>query len=161
MMTWVRARRAVIALGAIAALYVLAAQIGQGRLPDRIWMGAHYVDNVQLLPTWRSLAEEGTFLLEDVSSLRARAIDARATASNRTLSGPKEASKDPEQGRLSAPHRTEQGDELVVLDLQAQPIQRLGGRRAGVGIADVHRFQHRRRAAGRHAARSIQRVPQA
>jgi NitT/TauT family transport system permease protein len=63
-MPWVRVRRSVVALVALAALYGLAAEIGHGRLPDRIWMGAHYVDNVQLLPTWRSLAEEGTFLVE-------------------------------------------------------------------------------------------------
>jgi ABC-type nitrate/sulfonate/bicarbonate transport system permease component len=63
-MRFVRARRAVVALVSLAALYGIAAEIGHGRLPDRIWMGAHYVDNVQLLPTWRSLAEEGTFLLE-------------------------------------------------------------------------------------------------
>jgi len=63
-MRFVRARRAVVALASLAALYAIAAEIGHGRLPDRIWMGAHYVDNVQLLPTWRSLAEEGEFLLE-------------------------------------------------------------------------------------------------
>ena len=60
----IRARRAVVALVALAAIYAIAAEIGHGRLPDRIWMGAHYVDNIQLLPTWRSLAEEGAFLLE-------------------------------------------------------------------------------------------------
>jgi len=64
MMVATRIRRAVIALLALAVLYGIAAEIGRGRLPDRIWMGAHYVDNIQLLPTWRSLAEEGTFLIE-------------------------------------------------------------------------------------------------
>jgi NitT/TauT family transport system permease protein len=59
-----RLRRAVIALVGTAMLYGVAAEIGRGRLPDRIWLGAHYVENVQLLPTWRSLAEEGTFLFE-------------------------------------------------------------------------------------------------
>jgi ABC-type nitrate/sulfonate/bicarbonate transport system permease component len=49
---------------AVALLYGVAAEIGRGRLPDRIWLGSHYVENVQLLPTWRSLAEEGAFLLE-------------------------------------------------------------------------------------------------
>jgi ABC-type nitrate/sulfonate/bicarbonate transport system permease component len=49
---------------AVAVLYGVAAEIGHGRLPDRIWLGAHYVENVQLLPTWRSLAEEGAFLFE-------------------------------------------------------------------------------------------------
>ena len=63
-MSWVRVRRAAIGLVGAAVLYVLAAEIGHGRLPDRIWLGAHYVENVQLLPTWRSLVEEGTFLIE-------------------------------------------------------------------------------------------------
>src|SRR5215813_10428153 len=81
--------------------------------------------------------------------------------SNRTLRGAEEAGEDPEQSGLSATDRTEQGDELAVLDLQTQPIQRLGGGRAGVAIAKVHSLQDRRRGAGRHAARSIQRVPQA
>ena len=59
-----RVRRAIIGLVALTALYGLAAEIGHGRLPTRLWMGSHYVDNVQLLPTFRSLGEEGTFLLE-------------------------------------------------------------------------------------------------
>ena len=59
-----RARRAVVAFVALAAIYGIAAEIGHGRLPDRIWMGSHYVENVQLLPTFGSLAEEGAFLLE-------------------------------------------------------------------------------------------------
>jgi len=60
----VKIRRAVIGLVTVAALYAFASEIGRGRLPDRVWLGAHYVENVQLLPTWRSLAEEGTFLIE-------------------------------------------------------------------------------------------------
>jgi NitT/TauT family transport system permease protein len=63
-MASVRARRAVVSLLALAVLYGLAAEIARGRLPDRIWLGTHYVENVQLLPTWRSLYEEGTFLIE-------------------------------------------------------------------------------------------------
>ena len=59
-----RIRRAVVALVALTALYGIAAEIGHGRLPTRLWMGSHYVDNVQLLPTFRSLGEEGAFLLE-------------------------------------------------------------------------------------------------
>jgi ABC-type nitrate/sulfonate/bicarbonate transport system permease component len=64
MMGAVRIRRAIVALAALAVLYGIAAQIGRGRLPDRIWMGAHYVDNVKLLPTWQQLAEEGAYLVE-------------------------------------------------------------------------------------------------
>jgi NitT/TauT family transport system permease protein len=59
-----RVRRAVVSLLGLAVIYGIAAEIGHGRLPDRIWMGAHYVENVQLLPTWRELAEEGKFLLD-------------------------------------------------------------------------------------------------
>ncbi len=76
-MRWVRARRAVVALVAVAVLYGLAAQIGHGRLPDRIWLGTHYVENVQLLPTWRSLAEEGTFLLESDILVSSIAVSTR------------------------------------------------------------------------------------
>ena len=64
MMTWTRARRAGIALVALTAFYVLAAEILHDRLPERIWMGAHYVDNVKLLPTWRQLTEEAVFLIQ-------------------------------------------------------------------------------------------------
>ena len=60
----VRLRRALVALLALIAICGIAAEIGRGRLPDRIWMGSHYVENVQLLPTFGALAEEGTFLLE-------------------------------------------------------------------------------------------------
>jgi sulfonate transport system permease protein len=63
-MRGIRARRAAVAILALVVLYGIAAEIGHGRLPDRIWLGTHYVENVQLLPTWRSLVEEGTFLLE-------------------------------------------------------------------------------------------------
>jgi sulfonate transport system permease protein len=63
-MKLVRVRRAAVAIGATVALYGIAAHVAQERLPTRVWMGAHYIDNVQLLPTWRSLAEEGQFLFE-------------------------------------------------------------------------------------------------
>lgn len=59
-----RLRRAAIALVASLALYGAVAQIAHGRLPDRIWMGSHYVESVELLPTFGSLLEEGRFLLE-------------------------------------------------------------------------------------------------
>jgi ABC-type nitrate/sulfonate/bicarbonate transport system permease component len=59
-----RARRALLSLGAFAVVYGIAAEIGRGRLPNRVWLGTHYVENVQLLPPYRSLAEEAAFLLE-------------------------------------------------------------------------------------------------
>ena len=58
------ARRALITVGAIAIVYGIAAEIAHGRLPDRIWQGTHYVENVQLLPRYGSLAEEMAYLLE-------------------------------------------------------------------------------------------------
>jgi NitT/TauT family transport system permease protein len=73
----VKARRAVVALLAAAVLYGVAAEIGRGRLPDRIWMGAHYVENIQLLPTWRSLAEEGAFLVESEILVGSIAVSTR------------------------------------------------------------------------------------
>lgn len=72
-----RVRRAAVSLLALAVLYGIAAEIGRGRLPDRIWLGAHYVENVQLLPTWRSLAEEGAFLLESEILPRSIAVSTR------------------------------------------------------------------------------------
>jgi ABC-type nitrate/sulfonate/bicarbonate transport system permease component len=73
----VKVRRAVVALLAVAVLYGIAAEIGRGRLPDRIWMGAHYVENIQLLPTWRSLAEEGAFLVESEILVSSIAVSTR------------------------------------------------------------------------------------
>ena len=59
-----RTARALLSVGALAVVYGIASEIGRGRLPDRIWLGTHYVENVQLLPPYPSLAEETTFLLE-------------------------------------------------------------------------------------------------
>ena len=72
-----RLRRALAPLVALAVLYAVAAQIGRGRLPDRIWMGAHYVENIQLLPTVSSLAEEGTFLIESEILLNSIVVSLR------------------------------------------------------------------------------------
>jgi ABC-type nitrate/sulfonate/bicarbonate transport system permease component len=76
----VKVRRAVVSLLAVAVLYGIAAEIGRGRLPDRIWMGAHYVENVQLLPTWRSLYEEGEFLVESKILFASIAVSTRRVA---------------------------------------------------------------------------------
>jgi ABC-type nitrate/sulfonate/bicarbonate transport system permease component len=84
-MNWVKARRAVVSLVVLAALYGVAAEIAQGRLPDRVWMGAHYVENVQLLPTWRSLAEEGTFLVESKILFSSIVVSTRRVASGLVL----------------------------------------------------------------------------
>jgi ABC-type nitrate/sulfonate/bicarbonate transport system permease component len=78
----IRARRAIVALLALAVLYGIAAWIGRGRLPERVWVGAHYVENVELLPTLRSLAEEGAFLVE--SNILAGSV---AVSTRRVLAG--------------------------------------------------------------------------
>jgi len=59
-----RMMRTLLSVGTLAVVYGIAAEIGRGRLPDRIWLGTHYVENVQLLPPYRSLLEETAFLLE-------------------------------------------------------------------------------------------------
>ena len=59
-----RTKRALVSVAALAVLYGAAAEIARERLPSRIWLGTHYVENVQLLPPYRSLAEEGAFLIE-------------------------------------------------------------------------------------------------
>ena len=59
-----RVKRAALALALVIGVYGGIAQILNGRLPDRIWMGSHYVESIQLMPTFGSLLEEGEFLLE-------------------------------------------------------------------------------------------------
>jgi len=56
--------RALISLGTIAVAYGIAAEIANRVLPHRIWMDVHYIEGVELLPTYRSLAEEMAFLLQ-------------------------------------------------------------------------------------------------
>jgi ABC-type nitrate/sulfonate/bicarbonate transport system permease component len=58
-----RLRRALISLVVLAALYGVAAEIGSRVLPRRVWMVAHYVEGVELLPPYSSLAEEASFLI--------------------------------------------------------------------------------------------------
>ena len=61
---WTRIRRAILALITLAVLYGVAAEVGHRWLPHRIWMGVHYIDDVELLPRYRSLVEEMVFLLQ-------------------------------------------------------------------------------------------------
>jgi len=44
-------------------LYGAVAQISSPYLPRRVWMGAHYIEDVEFLPTYGSLATEMVFLL--------------------------------------------------------------------------------------------------
>lgn len=58
-----RGARGLAAFGALALLYGVAAEIGSAVLPRRIWMIAHYLEDVELLPTYPSLWEETVFLV--------------------------------------------------------------------------------------------------
>ncbi len=57
-------KRAVLAFAALAILYGVAAQVVGPYLPRRVWWIAHHVDNVELLPTYASLADETVFLVQ-------------------------------------------------------------------------------------------------
>ena len=57
-------KRAVLAFVVVAILYGIAAQVGGAYLPRRVWWIAHHVDNVELLPTYASLADETVFLVQ-------------------------------------------------------------------------------------------------
>jgi ABC-type nitrate/sulfonate/bicarbonate transport system permease component len=57
-------RRALTSLAVLAFVYVAASEIGSRTLPRRIWMGAHYVEDVDLVPRVSSLADEASFLVE-------------------------------------------------------------------------------------------------
>jgi ABC-type nitrate/sulfonate/bicarbonate transport system permease component len=56
-------KRAALAFAVLAILYGVAAQIGAQYLPHRVWWIAHHVDDVELLPTYGSLADETAFLI--------------------------------------------------------------------------------------------------
>src|SRR5262249_10128661 len=59
-----RLKRGLISFGTLAVVYGIAAEIGTRLLPHRIWMDVHYIEGVELLPPYRSLAEEMAFLLQ-------------------------------------------------------------------------------------------------
>lgn len=73
---WTRARRALLALVALALLYGVASELGRYWLPHRIWLAPHYVEDVELLPPYRSLAEEIAFLLESGILVSSAAVSA-------------------------------------------------------------------------------------
>lgn len=79
---WTRVRRALVALGVLAVVYGIAAQLGYAWLPHRVWMAPHYVDDVELLPPYRSLLEEVTFLVQ--SGILASSV---AVSTGRVLAG--------------------------------------------------------------------------
>ncbi len=56
-------RRAVVSFAVLALVYGLVAELAGPLLPRRIWQGTHYVEDVELLPRYASLAEEAVFLV--------------------------------------------------------------------------------------------------
>lgn len=60
---WSPARRALASFAALGLCYGIASEIGSHVLPRRIWMVTHYLEDVQLLPPYASLAEEAVFLV--------------------------------------------------------------------------------------------------
>ena len=58
-----RVRRALVSFAVLAALYGVVAEIASPLLPRRIWITVHYVEGVELIPTYASLAEEAVFLV--------------------------------------------------------------------------------------------------
>lgn len=58
-----RVRRALLSFAVLAALYGVVAEIASPLLPRRIWITVHYVEGVELIPTYASLAEEAVFLV--------------------------------------------------------------------------------------------------
>lgn len=79
---WTRVTRALLAVAALAVLYGIAAEIGRERLPRRIWLSPHYVEDVELLPPYGSLAEETAFLVR--SGILASSV---AVSAGRVLAG--------------------------------------------------------------------------
>ena len=58
-----RFARGAIALAILALLYGIAAEAGSRVLPRRMWITVHYVEDVELIPRYASLAEEAVFLV--------------------------------------------------------------------------------------------------
>ncbi len=56
-------RRALVALAALGLLYGAVSEIGSRVLPRRVWIVAHYVEDVELTPRYASLVEEAVFLV--------------------------------------------------------------------------------------------------
>jgi ABC-type nitrate/sulfonate/bicarbonate transport system permease component len=74
--------RALVTVAVLAVLYGIASEVGSRHLPRRIWVGVHFVEDVELLPTYASLAEELVFLLR--SGLLAQSL---AVSTGRVLAG--------------------------------------------------------------------------
>ena len=55
--------RALLALALSALVYAIAAELGRRWLPHRVWLGTHYIEDLELLPPYSSLAYEMSFLV--------------------------------------------------------------------------------------------------
>src|SRR4029079_8070968 len=75
--------------------------------------------------------------LEHHAAVRARAIDARAVEHHRAGALPVEPGDDAQQGALAAARRAEDGDEVVLGDIEVGRLQRDG--RAAVGGLEAAR----------------------
>ena len=60
---WTQVARALLALALSALVYAIAAELGRRWLPHRVWLGTHYIEDLELLPPYSSLAEEMSFLV--------------------------------------------------------------------------------------------------
>jgi len=60
---WRPVARALLAVGLCAVAYAIAAELGKRWLPHRVWLGTHYIEDLELLPPYSSLAEEMIFLV--------------------------------------------------------------------------------------------------
>ena len=69
-----RVRRALVSLVVLAALYGVAAEALSDVLPRRMWLGPHYIENVELLPRYASLAEELVYLVQSGILPRSAAV---------------------------------------------------------------------------------------
>jgi ABC-type nitrate/sulfonate/bicarbonate transport system permease component len=56
-------RRALVSLVVVVVLYGVAAEAGSRLLPRQVWLGQHYMENLDLVPTYPSLAEELVYLV--------------------------------------------------------------------------------------------------
>lgn len=59
----VRVRRALAAFAVLGLVYGITAHVARDHLPRRIWLRVHFLEDVELIPTYPSLAEEAVFLV--------------------------------------------------------------------------------------------------
>jgi NitT/TauT family transport system permease protein len=82
-----RLRRALVALAMLVVLYGIAAEAGSGVLPRRMWLGPHYIENVELLPTYASLGDELVYLVQSGLLPRGAAVSTARVLAGLLLGG--------------------------------------------------------------------------